>query len=163
MSVKKFMVLFLFVFAVGFLVIGGIFFGRSLTDRLRFSGRTEGVVVEYAQKQESVDSSSDMAYAPVVLYRTNDQILCTGVSEDWASGQSFAVGERISVWYDPENPAVVAAEGLDSVSDGRLGFWCCLVGGAAAVFAFLLSGQSNGGQKRGERKGQRMLTGKSAA
>jgi len=87
------------------LLFGVIFIGVSfvfIRDDLRSLGwmAVEGTVAEVAQ---STDSEGDTMYRPTISYSVDGQTY--SVTTDYSSSQSYDVGSRQTIHYNPETPS----------------------------------------------------------
>lgn len=137
LPLKLYAALFILVFTAGFMLIGGCILYSTYKEDLRYTGKAEGIVVEYARKLENTDDNFDYVYAPVVRYQSHHKTNCLGTGNVWTSRRPFKIGEQVSLRYDPKRTDVVYVESYGVSIGYKIGIIFFLFGFAISVILLL--------------------------
>ena len=110
----------------------------STKDWIARSAKAEAVVTENIAVR---DDKNKVAYAPVYKFATADGKEIVAQSSSSSNPASYAVGERLTVLYDPAIPTSVSADSfldLWLLPTILLGIGAPLLLGSIAFFALLL-------------------------
>lgn len=97
----------LFAFVGTVLGAAGFAFWRDSEQLVRTGVATEGTVVRLVYNQKSGTT------APVIEYETDWNGPQTYVSSTFTSPPVYSVGERVPMWYSPNDPTQVVLDGTD--------------------------------------------------
>ena len=137
MSIRLCAGLFILIFTVGFMLIGGGILYSAQQEEASYTDTTTGTVVGYESRMGDADDSFRYFYAPVVRYKTTKGILCTGIGNVWTSNRPFEVGEQIDIRYNPAQTDVVNVEGYGVSVSYKLGIAFFLFGSAVSVLLLI--------------------------
>lgn len=129
--------LFILIFTVGFMLIGGGIIYSACRKDASYTGTATGTVMGYVSRPGDVDDSFQYFYAPVIRYETMEGSFCTGTGNVWTSGYPFEVGEQISIRYNPEQTDVINVEGYGVSVSYKLGAGLFLFGFAISVLLLI--------------------------
>lgn len=109
------------------------------TGRIIKTGvQTQGVVIENIKRQRRIgDNYQSTAVAPAVLYLTNTGEQRTYYSQTYTTPASYSVGDKVDIWYIPDEPNKVTLKGADAwilpVAFGVFGLAMCLIGYSSLI------------------------------
>lgn len=128
------------------LIAAGLFFFSEYTEK-RCTAETRGIITDAAvirgNNTVSDQGGSRNHYTYTVEYSAGENQLSF---EESASGNSFSRGDEVSVFYDPENPAVHYVKGIYFDSSSQLAGVKILLSflpETAALFILLAAAESS--------------------
>lgn len=104
------------------------------TGRIIKTGvQTTGVVIENVKRpRRAGESFQSTAMAPGVLFVTNKGEQFTYYSQTYTTPASYSIGDKVDIWYLPEEPNKATLKGADAwilpVAFGIFGLAMCLIG-----------------------------------
>ncbi len=106
---------------------------RSTAEIVKNGIQTEGMVIDYRNRPRKVgERSRSTAKAPVVQFFTANNKMLTYYSQLYTTPKRYKIGEKVSIWYLPNQPNRATLEGADGwilpVAFGVFGFIMCVIG-----------------------------------